>query len=78
MNDSIPPGYPGIPPRWTSSAKSGIGAAINAQSRIWFTISHGILDEVYYDYSEYAADPVGSDCEKATRVGWGKWRISTK
>src|SRR5207249_570344 len=44
----IPPGYPGIPPRWTSSAKSGIGAAINAQSRIWFTISHGIINEVYY------------------------------
>ena len=42
------PGSPGIPPRWTSSAKSGIGTALNAASRIWFTLSHGIFDEIYY------------------------------
>jgi glucoamylase len=42
------PGWPGIPPRWTSSAKSGMGTALNQHSRVWFTISHGILNEVYY------------------------------
>ena len=42
------PGRPGIQPRWTSSAKSGIGSAISETSRVWFTISHGILNEVYY------------------------------
>ncbi len=42
------PGRPGIRPRWTSSAKSGIGTALSATSRVWFTISHGILNEVYY------------------------------
>jgi glucoamylase len=42
------PGWPGIPPRWTSSAKSGIGTALNHQSKVWFTISHGILNEVYF------------------------------
>jgi glucoamylase len=42
------PGWPGIPPRWTSSAKSGIGTALNQHSRVWFTTSHGILNEVYY------------------------------
>jgi glucoamylase len=42
------PGHPGRPPRWTSSAKSGIGTAVSPQSRVWFTISHGIIDEVYY------------------------------
>src|ERR1051325_3492644 len=47
MIDSAP-GHPGIPPRWTSSDKSGIGTAINAQSRVWFTASHGIINEVYY------------------------------
>ncbi len=41
-------GHPGIPATWTSSAKSGVGAALNAKSRVWFTLSHGILDEVYY------------------------------
>ena len=42
-----PPGAPGIRPRWTSSAKSAVGTSADAQSRIWFTISHGILNEVY-------------------------------
>ena len=42
------PGWPGIPPRWTSSAKSGIGTALNQRSKVWFTISHGILNEVYF------------------------------
>ena len=42
------PGWPGIQPRWTSSAKSGIGTALNLHSRVWFTISHGILNEIYY------------------------------
>ncbi|PWB72846.1 glucan 1,4-alpha-glucosidase [candidate division GN15 bacterium] len=41
-------GQPGIPPRWTSSAKSGIGTAISGSSRVWFTLSHGIFNEIYY------------------------------
>jgi glucoamylase len=42
------PGSPGIPPRWTSSDKSGVGTALSATSRVWFTLSHGILNECYY------------------------------
>jgi glucoamylase len=42
------PGWPGIPPRWTSSAKTGIGTALNRSSRVWFTLSHGILNEIYF------------------------------
>ena len=41
------PGAPGLEPRWTSSAKSAVGTALGSDSRIWFTISHGILDEIY-------------------------------
>lgn len=41
-------GSPGIPPRWTSSQKDGIGTAYSSASRVWFTISHGILNEIYY------------------------------
>jgi glucoamylase len=44
---TVPRGAPGIPPRWTSSAKSAVGTAARAESRIWFTISHGILNEIY-------------------------------
>jgi glucoamylase len=51
MSDSSPrfaPGWPGIPPRWTSSAKTGVGTALNQHSKVWFTLSHGILNEVYF------------------------------
>jgi glucoamylase len=47
-NNSItPPGAPGIAPRWTSSAKSAVGTAAGNGSRVWFTMSHGILNEIY-------------------------------
>ncbi len=42
------PGAPGSPARWTSSAKTGIGTALSNMSHVWFTLSHGILNEVYY------------------------------
>jgi glucoamylase len=42
-----PPGAPGIAPRWTSSAKSAVGTALGRGSRVWFTMSHGILNEIY-------------------------------
>ena len=42
------PGAPGIEPRWTSSAKCGVGTALSPASRLWFTLSHGIVNEVYY------------------------------
>ena len=51
MNDEnvrYAPGWPGIAPRWTSSAKTGIGTALNLHSRVWFTLSHGILNEIYF------------------------------
>jgi glucoamylase len=48
MNNESPPGWPGGMPHWTSSAKNGVGTAIGSQSRVWFTLSHGIVNEVYY------------------------------
>ena len=45
---SDPPGWPGIPARWTSSAKAGVGTAPGGLSRLWFAVSHGIVNEVYY------------------------------
>jgi glucoamylase len=45
---SYAPGWPGIEPRWTSSAKTGIGTALNPHSKVWFTLSHGILNEIYF------------------------------
>src|SRR5260370_1766355 len=39
---------PGIEPRWPWSAKTGVGTALSLQSRLWFTLSHGILNEIYF------------------------------
>jgi len=40
-------GAPGLAPSWTSSAKQMVGTALG-DSRVWFTIGHGIVNEVYY------------------------------
>ena len=46
--DAIAFGAPGIEPRWTSSAKDGVGTAYHSSSRVWFTLSHGIINEIYF------------------------------
>ena len=38
----------GFEPRWTSSAKQGIGSSLSDASRVSFTLSHGIFNEIYY------------------------------
>ncbi len=48
------PGAPGIPGKWTSSSKSGIGKSLSASSQVSFTTSHGILNEVYYPREDNA------------------------
>jgi glucoamylase len=47
-------GSPGVPGRWTSAQKSGVGAAFEG-SPIWFTLSHGIVNEVYWPRMDQAA-----------------------
>ena len=42
------PGGPGLPPRWTRGAKQVVGTAYSTASRVWYTVSAGILTEVYY------------------------------
>src|SRR5262249_18252037 len=41
-------GAPGIAPRWTQSAKDAVGTAYSSGSTVWFTVSAGILNEVYH------------------------------
>ena len=47
-------GWPGIDARWTTSAKSGVGTALNSTSKVWYSISHGILNEIYYPQVDQA------------------------
>ncbi|HEY3296746.1 MAG TPA: glycoside hydrolase family 15 protein [bacterium] len=51
---SLAPGWPGITPRWTSSNKSGVGTSLSPFSHVTFTLSHGILNEIYYPQSDLA------------------------
>jgi glucoamylase len=46
--DRVAFGAPGIEPRWTSSSKDGLGTARSEGCRLWFTLSHGIVNEIYY------------------------------
>src|SRR5207248_3521126 len=48
--NSVALGAPGIEPRWTSSAKEGVGTAYHTSCRVWFTLSHGIVNEIYYPH----------------------------
>src|SRR5574341_897225 len=54
MIDGHAPGWPGSPARWTSAAKSGVGTALGG-SAVWFTLSHGIVNEVYAPRMDQAA-----------------------
>ena len=47
-DDGPAPHGPGLPPRWTSSRKDTVATAYAASSRVWFTLSHGTLNEIYY------------------------------
>jgi glucoamylase len=41
-------GRPGIEPRWTRSPKDSVGTAYATSSRLWYTLSLGIITEVYF------------------------------
>jgi len=41
-------GHPGAPPTWQTARKAGLGTALSAGSRVWFTLARGIVTEVYY------------------------------
>lgn len=43
-------GAPGMEPRWTASTKEGVGTAYHTGCRLWFTLSHGIVNEIYYPH----------------------------
>ena len=49
------PGAPGAEPRWTRSAKEGVGTAYSTSSRIWFTVGHGVLNEIYWPHVDTPA-----------------------
>jgi glucoamylase len=59
-DSSIAFGAPGIPPRWTSSAKEGLGTAYHSSCKVWFTLAYGIVNEIYYPTVD---QPNTRDCQ---------------
>ncbi len=41
-------GAPGMEPRWTRAAKDAASTARSANSHVWYTVSLGVLKEVYW------------------------------
>src|SRR5688572_9938666 len=44
----VAPGAPGHEARWPSAGKEGVGTSNTPESKFWFTLRGGVLDEVYY------------------------------
>src|ERR1700731_3056919 len=42
-----PPGAPGAKAFWSRSSKDGIGTAYHTGCRLWFTLSQGVISEIY-------------------------------
>ncbi len=45
---SVAPGAPGAAAVWTPADKHGFGTAASPASKVWYTLEHGELTEVYY------------------------------
>ncbi len=41
-------GKPGNKPRWSSGAKTLVGTAASARSRLWYTVGMGTINELYF------------------------------
>jgi len=46
--NSIAPGAPGLDAHWPSAAKNGFGTSNTLASKVWFTLTNGVMAEVYY------------------------------
>src|SRR5687768_2963718 len=44
----VAPGAPGNEAHWPSAGKEGVGTSNTPQSKVWFTLRGGVMDEVYY------------------------------
>src|ERR1700755_3229371 len=44
----LAPGAPGKDAQWTSAGKEAVGTSNTIESKVWFTLRGGVLDEVYY------------------------------
>jgi glucoamylase len=46
--NNLAPGAPGRDAEWTSAGKEAVGTSNTLESKVWFTLRGGVMDEVYY------------------------------
>src|SRR5215213_660999 len=46
--NNLAPGAPGKDAEWTSAGKEAVGTSNTSESKVWFTLRGGVMDEVYY------------------------------
>ena len=46
--NNLAPGAPGRDAQWTSAGKEAVGTSNTVESKVWFTLRGGVMDEVYY------------------------------
>jgi len=64
----VAPGAPGERAVWTGADKQGFGTAVQARSRVWFTLGRGRLTEVYFPRAD---TPAVRDLELVVSDGRG-------
>jgi glucan 1,4-alpha-glucosidase len=47
-DNNLAPGAPGKDAQWTSAGKEAVGTSNTVESKVWFTLRGGVMDEVYY------------------------------
>ncbi|HEX8151206.1 MAG TPA: glucan 1,4-alpha-glucosidase [Pyrinomonadaceae bacterium] len=48
VRDDLAPGRPGKDAQWPGAGKEAVGTSNTEESKVWFTLRGGVLDEVYY------------------------------
>jgi glucan 1,4-alpha-glucosidase len=48
QGNNLAPGGPGKDARWPSAGKEAVGTSNTLESKVWFTLRGGVMDEVYY------------------------------
>ena len=48
VDNNLAPGAPGRDAQWTSAGKEAVGTSNTLESKVWFTLRGGVMDEVYY------------------------------
>src|SRR5215207_7218832 len=48
VRESLAPGGPGRDAQWPSAGKEAVGTSNTRESKVWFTLRGGVMDEVYY------------------------------